>query len=154
MDDLQRLVAIEEIRRVKTRYWNGFDFKDPVLLRSAFDDAVECDYRLSPAEPRESPGYFTDPDKFVRDMLAILAGYASSHQGHSIELDFVSETEAQGVWAFSDHFWFKGDGDAKMLPQLGRRYQSWGHYHDRYRKTAKGWRIYYSSFKTLHVERS
>lgn len=29
MDDLQRLVSIEDIRRLKTRYWNGFDFKGP-----------------------------------------------------------------------------------------------------------------------------
>jgi SnoaL-like domain len=151
MDDLPRLVAIEEIRRTKTRYWNGFDFKDPVLLRSAFADAVLLDYRVKPDDPKISPAYFTDPDLCVRDMLAVLAGYVSSHQGHSVEVDFLSDTEATGVWALEDRFWFRGDGDP---PLPFRRYHGWGHYQDRYIKTSVGWRIAGSTVKYLRVETS
>jgi hypothetical protein len=58
MDDLQRLVAIEDIRRLKTRYWNGFDFKDAALLRSAFADEVLIDYRVKVSDPKISPLVF------------------------------------------------------------------------------------------------
>jgi len=154
MDDLQRLVAIEDIRRTKTRYWNGFDMKDPALLRSALADAVEMDYRTSTDDPKTPQTYFTDPDAFVRTLLGVLEPYASSHQGHSVEVDFISDTEAKATWSFSDHFWFHGKDDSKMIPNLLRMYKSWGHYHDRYRKTAQGWRIAYSTFRTIHIDRS
>jgi hypothetical protein len=153
VDDLQRLVAIEDIRRAKTRYWNGLDLKDPALLRSAFDDRVKLDYRLSPADPKTPASYFTDAEACVRTMMDILAPYASSHQGHSVEVDFVSDTEADVRWSFSDHFWFKSDDLSKVLPNLGHRYKSWGHYHERYRKAAGGWRIATLRFTTLHIER-
>jgi hypothetical protein len=36
---------------------------------------------------------------------------------------------------------------------MGRSHKGWGHYQDRYRKTAKGWLIVASSYKWIHVER-
>jgi hypothetical protein len=149
MDDLQRLIAIEDIRRLKTRYWNGFDFKDPALLRSAFAEVVLIDYRVKPSDPKISPAYFTDPDACVRDMLGVLEGYVSAHQGHSVEIDFLSATEASGVWSLEDRFWYQGEG-APPLPF--RRYHGWGHYHDRYIRTPVGWRIAGSTVKYLRVE--
>jgi len=149
MDDLQRLIAIEDIRRLKTRYWNGFDFKDPVLLRSAFADEVLIDYRVKIDDPKTSPAYFTDPDICVRDMLSVLEGYVSAHQGHSVEIDFLSDTQATGVWSLEDRFWYEGGGSPK-LPF--RRYHGWGHYHDRYIRTSAGWRIAGSAVRYLRVE--
>jgi len=154
MDDLQRLVAIEDIRRTKTRYWNGMDMRDPALLRSAFADGpVVLDYRGTPDGPIED-NYFTDADACVAWLRVILADYTSSHQGHSVEVDFVSDREARAVWSFSDHFWFKGDDEAKMVSSLLRRYQSWGHYFDTYTLGPQGWRIAATAFRPLHIERS
>jgi len=36
-----------------------------------------------------------------------------------VEVDFTSDTEAKATWSFSDHFWFKGDDDSKMISALG-----------------------------------
>ena len=155
MDDLQRLVAIEDIRRTKTRYWNGMDFKDRALMRSAFaDGAVDLNYRISPDDPKAAGTYFINADDCVRVLSDVLLSYTSSHQGHSVEVDFLSDTEAKGVWSFSDRFWFKGADESQMFPNLGRSYRSWGHYHDIYRKSDKGWRIAATAFRTLHIERT
>ena len=154
MDDLQRLVAIEDIRRTKTRYWNGMDMRDPVLLRSAFaEGAVVLDYRGTPDAAIDG-NYFTDADACVAWLSKVLTHYTSSHQGHSVEVDFVSDREAKAVWSFSDHFWFKSDDETQMVPSLLQRYQSWGHYFDTYRLGDDGWRIAATAFRPLHIERS
>ena len=41
MDDLRRLTATEEIKRAKTRYRNGFDMRDPLLMRSVLADVID-----------------------------------------------------------------------------------------------------------------
>jgi hypothetical protein len=152
MDDLQRLAAIEDIRRTKTRYWNGMDFRQPDVLRSAFADGpVVLDYRGTPDGPQEG-NYFTDAESCVAWLRQCLAGYVSSHQGHSVEVDFLSDTEAKATWSFSDHVWFKSDDESLLLPSLGRHYRSWGHYFDRYSKQDGQWRISATSFRPLHIE--
>ena len=154
MDDLQRLLAIEDIRRTKTRYWNGMDFKDAALLRSSFAHGpVELDYRGDPDAPI-SNNYFTDGDACARYLHEALAPYASSHQGHSVAVDFVSDTKAGAVWSYSDHFWFKGDDGTQMIPGIGHKYKSWGHYFDVYTRDDAGWRIAATSFRTLHFEQA
>jgi len=154
LDDLQRLVAIEDIRRTKTRYWNGMDFNDPALLRSAFaDGAVALDYRGTPDGPKDG-NYFTDADSCIEWLRTVLGPYVSSHQGHSVEVDFLSDTHAKATWSFSDHFWFKGEDESQMLPSLLSQYKSWGHYIDEYTKGDGGWRISATTFRPLHIERS
>ncbi|MFC3172839.1 nuclear transport factor 2 family protein [Novosphingobium bradum] len=154
MDDLQRLVAIEHIRRAKTRYWNGMDFRDPALLRSAFADGpVVLDYRGRPDGPIEG-NHFTRAEDCVEWLARVLAPYASSHQGHSVEVDFLSDDEALATWSFSDNFWFKGEDEALILPSLGREYHSWGHYFDRYVRVPQGgWVIAATRFQPIHIDR-
>ena len=148
MTELERLTAIEEIKQLKARYWRGVDTRDAVLLRAAFTDDAETDFGQSTGGKAQAKPALRDPDAFVRRTLEVFEGVTTAHHGHNPEIEILSDTEATGIWAMEDHLWV-----ATPSPSLPFRFlQGWGHYHDRYRRTAEGWRIAYTTLKRLRVD--
>ena len=144
MDDLQRLVAIEDIRQLKARYWRGVDRKDAVLLRSVFTDDATIDLRADMRFDDPLAKTTPSPDVFAQRCLASLAGFDTAHHGHTAEITFRGDSEADGVWPMEDNLWATDDSV---------HVQGFGYYFDRYRRTADGWRISASMLKRLHVAR-
>ena len=52
MQDTTRLLAIEEIKQLKARYFRAVDTKDAALFRSILTDDVVLDYRGSASDPK------------------------------------------------------------------------------------------------------
>src|SRR5690348_11949697 len=86
---LQRLEDIEAIRKLKARYLNACDQKDPARVRSCFANGrvvVDCEYR----------GVFGTADEFV----AYYTGAAchdfvfDKHQAGNAEIDIVDDNHA------------------------------------------------------------
>ena len=148
MDDLQRLIAIEDIKRLKARYWRGVDLKDAELLRSVFADDAEIDFRNDERDPDFASQPLPKPDEFVKHCLAMLAGVATMHHGHVPEIAFTSDTEANGTWPMEDNLWVQAE--TSLLPF--KHLRGFGHYHDRYVKTEQGWRISFTTLKRVHTE--
>lgn len=119
------LLAIEEIKRLKARYFRLLDAKQ----WDAWGDVFTAD-----AELRFGPG----PDEVLHGREAIVAGVAAAlgdgvtvHHGHQPEIDVESPTSATGVWAMDD--------DVSLS---GLRLRGAGHYHERYARGDDGaWRI-------------
>src|SRR3546814_19906401 len=93
MTDTERLWAIEAIRALKARYFHGVDTKDAALLRSVFTDDAITDFRS------ESPDGGNallppDPDAFVRNTLAVLAGTITVPSGSLPALKITSADAA------------------------------------------------------------
>jgi hypothetical protein len=147
MDDLQRLIAAEEIKHLKARYWRGVDSKDFAILRGVFADDAQIDFRSDDltADP-DAP--LPDPDSFARHALAMLEGVATIHHGHAPEIEFISDSEALGVWPMEDNLWVQSETSKLPFKHL----RGYGHYHDRYVKTALGWLIASTTLKRVHVE--
>ena len=137
MNPLDRLLAIEDIRRLKARYFLGVDGKDAALLRSVFADGAETDFR-SESPTRDEALRTHDPEQFARNTVAMLAGFTTAHRAGLPDIEFVSDDEARAVWPMSDRIWLEDAAQAR-LPFKSLR--GWGHYHDRYVRTAQGWRI-------------
>lgn len=137
MDNIQRLIDFEEIKQLKARYWRGVDTKDHALLRSVFADDAEIDFREDAPPGDEDSLTLPHPDFFVRHALAMLEGVVTAHQGHVPEITFTSATEASAIWPMEDNLWV--DQSVSVLPFATLR--GFGHYHDRYVKTADGWKI-------------
>ncbi len=138
MDDLQKLVATEEIKRLKARYWHGVDSKDRVMLGSVFTNPVKIETEKD--GPGGEPKFKTDSvDEFLHHVIdgATRMQLETVHQGQLMDLEFLSDDEAEGLWLLEDRLWAAGDRSLAPFREM----HGWGRYHERYRKTPLGWRI-------------
>jgi hypothetical protein len=148
MDDLHRLVAIEDIRQLKARYWQGVDMKDEDILRSVFTDDAVIDFRTETYPPDKMPETTPEADVFAKHCLKALEGFTTAHHGHVMQIAFKSDSEADGVWPMEDNLWAKDPARTGYAHLHG-----YGLYYDSYRKTPEGWRISATTLKRLHVTR-
>lgn len=144
MDDLQRLVAIEEIKQVKARYFYGFDHKDWDLWR---DQVWAPDGELHVPELRPEP--FRGFDAVLAFCRESAADQVSVHHGHMPIIDFVSDTEAKVIWAMEDLLFRTPQ---HPLHDGSTFLHGWGHYRETYVKLDRGWRIKTCQLTRLRVE--
>lgn len=144
LDDLARLIAIEEIRKLKARYFRYLDTKDWDGLADVFTPDIVFDLReVSTVRHPESGaslsettalGVFSGRAEVLAMIRAAVAGLLTAHHGHMSEIDIVTETTATGVWAMEDVI--------RSVPGAHPvRLNGYGHYHDRYEKLERGWAI-------------
>lgn len=161
MNDIERLVAIEEIKQLKARYFRGMDTKDWDLFRSVFVEDVETDTSeaftpldcagraIEPTRPARAP----DPalkiagiDAFMKAQHRHLDGMSTVHHGHMPEIEILSDTEATGIWAMEDKLrWPEGAGPMRLM-------HGYGHYREKYRKVDGKWRIASLKLTRLRVD--
>lgn len=128
---------LEQLRRLKARYFRALDTKDWYGLVQVFTDPVHIDVS------DDGAGTTTSPAEFVASVRRALAGATTVHHGHMPELELTSPTTAIGIWAMQDQIvWPEGSPV--------RRLDGAGHYHETYRRTADGWRIESMRLTRLH----
>ncbi len=127
---------IEDIKRLKARYFRCLDTKDWPGLRTVFTDDVVAD-------STEAGGQVvTGAEAFIAFLQEVLAGATTVHQGHMPEIEFTSPTTATGIWALHDI----------VIWPTGLRLDGHGHYHETYAKIDAGWRIATSRLTRLHAD--
>jgi hypothetical protein len=140
-DDLaakvDRLLDIEEIKRLKYRYFRCFDTADVDGMRDVLHPEVTLSvvggvYRFK-LEGRDA---YLD---MVRD--GAHAEMITQHQGHHPEIDILSPTEARGIWYLQDSVW-----------EFRRRLHITGtaFYRERYLKVDGRWTIREIEFERVH----
>lgn len=154
MDDLARLVAIEEIKQLKARYFLALDTKDWQSYGAVFTDDARIDVRGAITADEGDGGGETASDfdqagliiggKAMADFAIRFANdLVSVHQGYLPIIEILSATQARGIWAMEDRLWYPDGADLNFL-------NGFGHYHETYSNTAdKGWRI--SSMKLTRL---
>lgn len=152
IDPIARLIATEEIKQLKARYFRLMDGKDFAALRSVFADDAVFDARASlsidgqgeSGRAAESNDWvYSGGDVIIDFIRAAIGTQRTVHHGHCHEIEVLSDTEARGVIAMEDQIWDES-GAALTLHGMG-------HYHETYRKEADGWRIVTSRITRLHV---
>ena len=139
MDAIETLLAIEELRALKARYFRCVDTKDWAGFAELFaEDAL---FDISD----DVPGGITHGrDAIVESARVPLARCRSIHHGHCPEIEILSPTEARGVWAMEDILrWDEGASDMPL-----RGLHGFGHYHETYEKQNGRWVI-----KTMKLTR-
>ena len=140
MDALARLIAIEDIKQLKARYFRLMDMRDwdamaQVFCRDALFDCREG-FRVHPLEgaPVGPVGPMTRGREAIIAWISdAFTNQVSAHHGHCHEVTIDSDTEAHGVIAMEDYI---------LAPDRETRlYQGTGHYHERYRFEDGAWRI-------------
>ena len=126
---LERLADLEAIKQLKARYFRFIDTKDWAAFRDLFTE--DCKHYL----PQESPVPFMTNDDYFAMNEELLTPGVTTHHGHMPEITFLSDTEAEGIWAMFDY--------VQIEPPSGRvSIMGWGHYYETYRKSDDGkWRI-------------
>lgn len=143
MTGLEQLLALEEIEKLKARYFVGLDTQDWDLWRR---EVWAPDARLEMPEIDTS---WEGAEKIIEMVARTTNSQVTVHHGHMPIIDFQSGTEATGIWAMVDWMWRTAphpfmDDWSRLL--------GFGHYHERYEKLDIGWRIRTTRLTRLRVE--
>lgn len=143
MDETQRLLAVEEIKQLKSAYFFGLDHQDWELWR---EQVWAPDARLDVPEMGRNVG---PRDELIAWVAEQSADQTSVHHGHMPIIDITSDTTATGLWAMEDRIYRTPEnplnGDTSFV--IG-----FGHYHERYVKLDVGWRILSTRLTRLRTE--
>ena len=127
---------VEEIKKLKARYFRGLDTKDWDLYAGVFAEDCVVDLRRAGGE------LYHGREKFAA--YARTLTMRSIHHGHMPEIDLTSATTATGVWALEDY----------NIWDDGTQNHGWGHYLETYEKQGDRWYIKTMALSYLRVERS
>lgn len=119
---------IDDIMRVKYRYLRALDTKHWDEFAETLTEDIVGDYGTSLGEEH----HFTDRATLVEFMAKSMpAGVLTEHRVTHPEID-VDGDEATGTWYLQDRV---------IVPEYNFMLYGAAFYHDRYRRTADGWRI-------------
>ena len=149
MDQIEILAAIEDIKKLKSRYFRAVDTKDIKLLESVFTQDCVVDYRGAATDPLtginhvpEGTGQvLTGLKNYIDHCRRDLAFFTSVHHGHMPEIEISTTTTARGIWAMMDVLRFPTGAPISGL-------DGYGHYYETYEKIDDSWKI-----KTLRLKR-
>ena len=132
----QRLWDIEQIKKLKARYFRFVDTRDWPAVIALFHPACEMHSTVFAEVER--------PAEFFRRVAAMITPGVSVHHGHMPEITLTSPTTATGIWAMYD--WV--ETEARTVGYVG-----YGHYHETYAKTAdQGWLITSFELRRLRLD--
>lgn len=128
-DLLRQLLDYKLIVDLKSSFGRLADVKDWPGYRAIFTDDCVFDF---------GGGYIVEGGQAGTDTIAgMLEGTVSVHRAYMPEIEFVSPTEAKGIWAVNDYIeWMPG-------PEGGERqgHQGYGREYETYRKEGGRWKI-------------
>ena len=124
--DLAQLIAIEEIKQLKARYFRFMDTKRWKDLLEVFSEDAVLD---------GGPEMHQEGRQNIVDFLERRNGPSLSvHHGHMPEIEILDEVTARGIWPMFDH--------VERPQERGRWIQhGYGHYEEEYTKADGRWRI-------------
>ena len=150
-DALTRLLAIEDIRALKSRYFNAVDTKDwPAIVEVFTEDAVvdfsgECQYHVGHHGVTAEGINLADwkvigGQKTARVIAGAVGEIVAVHQGHDPQINVLSTDRATGRWTLYDRL--------EYGPEVMHGY---GHYDETYRLVDGRWRIATLTLTRLRV---
>ena len=147
MNDIERLIAIDEIKQVRAKYFRGVDTCDGELVKSILAEDCVLDYNGCCTDPSSGKDFIPamnvvlrGRDSWLSDGMSKL-GIISVHQGHNVEVDFTSDSTANAIWSMTDRLYFPAGSEFSLMT-------GYGHYIESYEKVDGGWKI-----KTTHITR-
>ena len=145
LSDLERLLAIEEIGRLKASYFRCLDTKNWACIETLFAPGAEVAYNTegsgAPATP-ENP--VIGPAAIAAFIQRAVEHLVTIHHGHMPEIEITSPTTATGIWAMEDIL--QAPGGENLV-------QGWGHYHETYERIDGRWYIKTLRLTRLRVDR-
>jgi hypothetical protein len=142
VNDLEKLLAIEQIKQLKARYFRCVDTKDWTGFKGVFAPDVIFDVSQDVAGC-----ILTSPDSIVQFASVPLTGCVSVHHGHCPEIEITSRTTATGIWAMEDMLRWADDSPSPIKALHG-----YGHYIETYERLEGIWYIKTWKLTRLRVD--
>lgn len=143
MTDAERLLAIEEIKQVKARYFRCMDTKDWGGFTAVFAPDAIVDY--APEETDSSRWKAAGAENVVALVRSVVERAVSIHHGHMAEVELTSSNTARAIFAMEDLIFWPPESAYELM-------HGWGHYHETYEKVAGKWLIKSLVLTRLRVE--
>jgi hypothetical protein len=124
---IDRLLAVEEIKKLKARYFRYLDLHWWDQLREVFTEDAVFEIAESTAPP-------ANREAFIARTTTHLSEAMTAHHGHMPEIEIIDDTRATGVWSMFD---LVEPSAASGYPVL----TGFGHYTEQYRQDGGQWRI-------------
>jgi hypothetical protein len=140
MDATERLLAIEEIRQLKARYFRCLDTKDWAGLAAVFAPDGVLDHREAEMEHT-----VTGAQAIADSIEGAVREAITVHHGHMSEIEILSPTTARGIWAMEDKLWWPEGSPYKTI-------HGYGHYHEEYSKVESEWKISLNRLTRLRID--
>jgi uncharacterized protein (TIGR02246 family) len=139
MTNSEQLLAIEEIKQLKARYFRCMDTKDWAGFEAVFAPDASVDYTPPGADSADWSA--SGRERIVEFVRRIVEPAITVHHGHTPEVEVTSPTTARAIFAMEDLIWWPEGSRRRTL-------HGWGHYHESYIKMDGKWLI-----KTLRLTR-
>jgi uncharacterized protein (TIGR02246 family) len=139
MTNSEQLLAIEEIKQLKARYFRCMDTKDWAGFEAVFAPDASVDY--TPPGANSGDWSASGRERIVEFVRRIVEPAITVHHGHMPEVEVTSPTTARAIFAMEDLIWWPEGSRRRTL-------HGWGHYHESYIKMDGKWLI-----KTLRLTR-
>lgn len=140
MTDVERLLALEEIKLLKARRDRAVDMKDWQTYHALH----------APDHESHNDGYehWKSADEMIENVKRLLDdSKISVHHSHTPEISFQSATTATGIWGMEDTiFWMEGDEQHWL--------HGFGFYHETYERRDGTWLFTRRQLKRTHVTTS
>ena len=146
LSDIERLLAIEEIGRLKASYFRCIDTDDWACIETLFAPGATVVYNMEPSGAPATPDNpVTGPEAIAAFIKRAVENLTSIHHGHMPEIEITSPTTATGIWAMMDIL---------QIPDGEDLVQGWGHYHETYERIDGKWHIKTLRLTRLRVDRA
>ncbi len=153
-DAVQQLLDIEEIKKLKARYFRYLDTKNWDLWTEIFTEDLQFvfaeqnlvfDRDQLKTEVTPEGQVHDGRDQFISWVKMITKGVTTVHRGYMPEITITGSATATGIWAMTDYLQWPGDG-----PPIG--FRGYGHYNEHYVRTTTGWRIKRSVLSRIRID--
>ena len=143
MNDLEKLLAFEEIRQLKARRVRCMDEKDWEGYAACHTpNAVSYTFQ---SENTGVSNPVVGGAAIAAQLARTLEGRTTAHQIHAPEIELTSETTAKGIWPMEDMLWWEADGKKLWL-------HGYGHYRETYEKVDGRWLIASRALTRIRVD--
>ena len=139
-DLLRRLLDIEEIKRLKARYFRTLDYKD-------WDGFARVFARDGVLEVPEADIVARGREAIVAAVSAPLTDARTVHHGHMPEIEITGPDTARGTWAMFDYVEWPRPDSGERVGITG-----YGHYLEEYIREDGEWRIARTHLARLRVD--
>jgi hypothetical protein len=145
LDAAERLVAIEEIKALKARYFRCMDTKDWDGFAGVFAEDAALDISGEMGANAADGGIVRGRSAIATFVRRAIDALTTVHHGHMPEIDVLSPTQATGVWAMEDMLRWPDGAPMRSL-------HGYGHYHETYEHLAGRWFITSTKLTRLRVD--
>ena len=137
MDVVDQLLAAEEIKKLKSRYFRALDLKEWDIYGQLFTAETVIDFSAQPElwghgpedeRPDPEDWIFTSGVACAQAIEPLFEEVISAHHGHDPEIIVESEDFARGTWSLYDRLEFPDEV-----------FHGYGHYREEYSRVGGEW---------------